>query len=143
MNLLANSVIFLSLFFQKTIIAENSLLDRWVTLGKTNDGEVLALNESSVEIIDIQIDESINNEDGFYENLPMTKAVQFDYRIGKRERRAYTKACKNGVVVGNPHWKTYTTAIDYKFQYFLVEADSDASKKMLRRVCSLSIYKTN
>jgi hypothetical protein len=101
------------------------------------------LNETSVEIIDIQIDESINNEGGFYENLPMTKAVQFDYRIGKKERRAYTKACKNGVVVGNPHWKTYTTAIDYKFQYYLVEADSDTSKKMIRRVCSLSIYKTN
>jgi hypothetical protein len=72
--LLINSIVSLSLFSTTIAVGEESPFDRWTTLGKTNDGEVLLLNDRSVEIIDIQVDESINNEDGFYQNLPMTKA---------------------------------------------------------------------
>ncbi|MFH7031096.1 MAG: hypothetical protein ACHBN1_38600 [Heteroscytonema crispum UTEX LB 1556] len=139
--LLIYSAISLSLFLPTIAVGEESQFDRWTTLGKTNTGETLVLNDTSVEIIDILVDDSLNNEDGFYNNYPMTKAVQFDYRIGDRKRRAYTKSCKNGAVIGNSHWKTYTTFIDYNPQYFLVEADSEASKKMIKRVCSLSVYK--
>jgi len=114
---------------------------RWVDFGKTNSGEKLRLNERSIEFKLVQIDESLNNEDGFYGNLPSTKVVAFDYSIGGRKRSAYTKSCNGGNAATNPSWKTYTSQIDYQFQYFLVEADSVASKKMLQRVCALSLYK--
>jgi hypothetical protein len=65
----------------------------------------------------------------------------FDYSISGRKRSGYTKSCKQGNLAANPTWKTYTSLIDYWPQYFLVEADSVASKKMLQRVCSLSLYK--
>ncbi|MEB3220109.1 MAG: hypothetical protein VKN72_28280 [Nostocales cyanobacterium 94392] len=142
-KLLIYSAISLSIFLPTIVFGEESQFDRWTTLGKTNTGETLVLNDTSVEIVEILVDESLNNEDGFYNNLPKKKVVQFDYRIGGRKRHAYTKSCKNGAVVGNAHWKTYTTFIDYNPQYFLVEADSAASKKMIKRVCSLSAYKTN
>jgi len=114
---------------------------RWVDLGKTNSGETLKLNEKSIEFQLVLIDESLNNEDGFYDKLPKTKVVAFEYSIGGRKRYAYTKSCKDGNVTSNPNWKTYTSIIDYWPQYFLVEADSVASKKMLQRVCALSLYK--
>ncbi|MFQ4168129.1 hypothetical protein [Scytonema millei] len=142
-KLLIYSAISLSLFVPTIAFGEESQFDRWTTLGKTNTGETLVLNDTSVKIVEILVDESLNNEDGFYDNLPKTKVVQFDYSIGGRKRHAYTKSCKNGAVVGNAHWKTYTTFVDYNPQYFLVEADSEASKKMIKRVCSLSAYKTN
>ncbi len=117
---------------------KESSSDTWTILGETNTGESLLLNDSSVKINKILVDESLNNEDGFYDNLPKKKVIFFDYRIGERVRRGYTESCKNGVVIGNPRWKTYTTFIDYNPQYFVVEADSPASKKMIQRVCSLS-----
>lgn len=141
--LLIYSAISFYVFLPTIAFGKESPFDKWTTMGKTNAGEDLVLNDTSIEIINIQLDESINNEDGFYKNLPMTKAVQFDYSIGGRKRHAYTKSCKHGAVIGSLHWKTYTTAIDYKFQYFLVEADSEASKNMIKRVCSLSAYKAN
>jgi hypothetical protein len=128
----------IALFLPTIAVAEESKLEQWTTLGKTNTGETLVLNDKSVGITEILTDESLNNEDGFYDNYPKTKVVQFDYRIGGRKRHAYTKSCKNGAVIGNPNWKTYTTFIDYNPQYFLVEADSSASKKMIERVCYLS-----
>jgi hypothetical protein len=59
--LLINSIVSLYLFSTTIAVGEESAFDRWTTLGKTNDGEVLLLNDRSVEIIDIQVDESINN----------------------------------------------------------------------------------
>ncbi|MFL9458292.1 hypothetical protein AB0758_45655 [Tolypothrix bouteillei VB521301_2] len=44
---------------------EESQFDRWTTLGKTNTGETLVLNDTSVKIVEILVDESLNNEDGF------------------------------------------------------------------------------
>jgi hypothetical protein len=140
---LIQSIVSLSLALLPATIAvgQESKSARWFTLGNTNDGKALALNDNSIEITEVQLDDSINNEDGFHENLPMTKVVQFDYRVGRVKRNGYTKSCKNGAVVGNPNWKTYRDIIDYKPQYYLVEADSAASKKMIQRVCDLSTYK--
>ncbi|MFN4953490.1 MAG: hypothetical protein ACK5F3_05185 [Aphanizomenon sp.] len=111
---------------------------------KTNSGEILKLNDSSIGFQMMLADGSLNNEDGFYndnDKFPKTKVIVFDYSISGRKRSGYTKSCKQGNLAANPTWKTYTSLIDYWPQYFLVEADSVASKKMLQRVCSLSLYK--
>jgi hypothetical protein len=86
-------------------------------------------------------DDSLNNEDGFYDNLPKIRVVAFDYSIGGRTRSAYTRSCNSGNFAANPSWRTYTSFIDYWPQYFSVEADSVASKRMLQRVCTLSLSK--
>jgi hypothetical protein len=115
--------------------------ERWVDFGKTNSGETLRLNERSIKFDMMLTDDSLNNEDGFYDNLPKIKVVTFDYSVGGRKRSAYTKSCKGGQLAANPSWKTFTTLIDYWPQYFLVEADSVASNKLLQRVCRLSLDK--
>ncbi|MBS9391707.1 MAG: hypothetical protein HEQ29_00585 [Dolichospermum sp. LBC05a] len=129
--------------FSIPVIAQTNK-ERWVDLGKTNSGEILKLNDSSIGFQMMLADDSLNNEDGFYndnDKFPKTKVIVFDYSISGRKRSGYTKSCKQGNLAANPTWKTYTSLIDYWPQYFLVEADSVASKKMLQRVCSLSLYK--
>lgn len=111
----------------------------WVEFGETNSGETLKLKEASIKFQMMLVDDSLNNEDGHYDNLPKIKVVAFDYSVGGRTRSAYTKSCNGGNVDANPSWKTYTSFIDYWPQYFLVKADSMASQKMLERVCSLSL----
>ncbi|HEY9666826.1 MAG TPA: hypothetical protein V6C91_08470 [Coleofasciculaceae cyanobacterium] len=113
--------------------------ERWVDFGKTNSGETLKLNERSIKFEMMLIDDFLNNEDGYYDNLPKIRVVAFDYSIGGRKRSAYTKSCNDGNLATNPSWKTYTSYLDYWPQYFLVEADSVASKRMLQRVCTLSL----
>ncbi|AFZ24985.1 hypothetical protein Cylst_2788 [Cylindrospermum stagnale PCC 7417] len=132
----------LSIFSTPVIAQINK--ERWVDFGKTNSGETLKLNESSIGFQMMLVDDTLNNEDGFYsdnDKFPKIKVVVFDYRINGRKRSAYTKSCNSGNLAPNPTWKTYTSFIDYWPQYFLVEADSLASKKMLQRVCALSLYK--
>jgi hypothetical protein len=118
--------------------------DKWVDFGKTHSGEILKLNESSVKFEIMLADDTLNNEDGFYSNndkYPKVKVVVFDYKIGNKKRSAYTKSCDNGRLTANSRWKTYISVIDYWPQYFIVEADSVASEKMLQQVCTLSLSK--
>ncbi len=115
--------------------------EQWVDFGKTNSGETLSLNESSIKFERMLVDDSLNNEDGFYDNLPKIRVVAFEYSVGGRKRSAYTKSCNRGNLAADPSWRTYTSFIDYWPQYFSVEADSVASKKMLQRVCTLSLSK--
>ncbi|MBE9127284.1 MULTISPECIES: hypothetical protein [unclassified Coleofasciculus] len=127
----------LSMFATPVIAQINQ--EWWVDFGKTNNGETLRLNESSIKFEMMLVDDSLNNEDGFYDNLPKIRVVTFDYSVGGRERSAYTKSCNGGNLAANPSWRTYTSYIDYWPQYFLVEADSVASQRMLQRVCTLSL----
>ncbi len=129
----------LSLFSTPVLAQANQ--ERWVDFGKTKSGETLRLNERSIKFEMMLVDDSLNNEDGHYDNLPKIRVVAFDYSIGGRKRSAYTKSCKDGNLAANPSWRTYTAFIDYWPQYFSVEADSVASKKMLQRVCTLSLSK--
>lgn len=129
----------LSMFSTPVIAQINQ--EQWVDFGETNSGETLRLNKESIKFEMMLADDSLNNEDGFYNNLPKIKVVAFEYSIGGRKRIAYTKSCSDGNLAANPSWKTYTSYIDYWPQYFLVKADSVASKKMLQRVCTLSLSK--
>ncbi|MEB3182181.1 MAG: hypothetical protein VKL59_24565 [Nostocaceae cyanobacterium] len=123
-----------------TPVLAQSIPERWVDFGTTNSGERLKLNETSIKFEMMLVDDTLNNEDGHYDNLPKIRVVVFDYSIGGRKRNAYTKSCNGGNLADNPSWKTFTSLIDYWPQYFLVKADSVASKKMLQRVCTLSLY---
>lgn len=116
--------------------------ERWVDFGKTNRGEILRLNEKSIKFEMMLMDDTLNNEDGHYDDLPKIRVVAFDYSVGGRKRSAYTKSCNRGNLAANPSWRTYTSFIDYWPQYFSVEADSVASKRMLQRVCTL-VYLNN
>ena len=127
----------LSIFSTPTLAQTNQ--ERWVDFGKTNSGEALKLNETSINFEMMLVDDTLNNEDGFYDNLPKIRVVTFDYSVGGRKRSAYTKSCNRGNLAANPNWRTYTSFIDYWPQYFSVEADSVASKRMLQRVCTLSL----
>ncbi len=129
----------LSLFSTPALAQTNQ--ERWVDFGKTKSGETLRLNERSIKFEMMLPDDSLNNEDGHYDNLPKIRVVAFDYSIGGRKRSAYTKSCHPGNLAANPSWRTYTSFIDYWPQYFSVEADSVASKRMLQRVCTLSLSK--
>ena len=137
----ATAIAIASLSIFSTPVLAQINQERWVDFGKTNTGETLRLNERSIKFEMMLTDDSLNNEDGFYDNLPKIRVVAFDYSVGGRKRSAYTKSCNGGNLAANPSWKTYTAYIDYWPQYFLVEADSVASKKMLRLVCALSLYK--
>lgn len=137
----ATAIAIASLSIFSTPVLAQTNQERWVDLGKTNSGETLRLNESSIKFERMLVDDSLNNEDGFYDNLPKIRVIVFDYSAGGRKRSAYTKSCKGGKLAANPSWRTYTSFIDYWPQYFSVEADSVASKKMLQRVCTLSLDK--
>jgi len=127
-----------SLSLLSTPALAQSIPQRWVDFGTTNSGETLKLNETSIKFEIMLVDDTLNNEDGHYDNLPKIRVVAFEYSIGGRKRSAYTKSCNQGNLAANPSWKTFTSLIDYWPQYFLVKADSVASKKMLQRVCTLS-----
>lgn len=126
--------------FSTPVIAQTNQ-QQWVDFGQTNSGETLKLNERSIKFQMMLVDDSLNNEDGHYDNLPKIKVVAFEYSIEGRKRNAYTKSCNGGNVAANPSWRTYTSYRDYWPEYFGVEADSVASQKMLQRVCALSLYK--
>ena len=130
----------LSIFSTPVLAQVNQ--ERWVNFGKTNNGETLRLNESSIKFEMMLTDDSLNNEDGFYDNLPKIRVVAFEYSVEGRKRSAYTKSCNRGNLAAKPSWRTYTSFIDYWPQYFSVEADSVASKRMLQRVCTL-VYLNN
>lgn len=129
----------LSIFSMPVLAQTNQ--ERWVDFGKTKSGEILRLNERSIKFEMMLSDDSLNNEDGHYDNLPKIRVVTFDYSVGGRKRSAYTKSCNHGNLAANPSWRTFTSFIDYWPQYFSVEADSVASKKLLQRVCTLSVDK--
>ncbi|MFE1746036.1 hypothetical protein [Coleofasciculus sp. H7-2] len=135
----AIAIVSLSIFSTPVLAQTNQ--ERWVDFGKTNGGETLRLNEKSIKFEMMLLDDTLNNEDGHYDNLPKIRVVAFDYSIGGRKRSAYTKSCNGGNLATNPSWRTYTSFIDYWPQYFSVEADSVASKRMLERVCTLSLSK--
>lgn len=137
----ATAIAIASLSILSTPVLAQTNQERWVDFGKTNSGETLRLNERSIKFEMMLIDDSLNNEDGHYDNLPKIKVIAFEYSIGGRKRSAYTKSCKGGNLAANPSWRTYTSFIDYWPQYFSVEADSVASKKILQRVCTLSLDK--
>lgn len=137
----ATAIAIASLSMFSTPVLAQINQERWVDFGKTNSGETLRLNKESIKFEMMLADDSLNNEDGFYNNLPKIKVVAFEYSIGGRKRSAYTKSCNGGNLAANPSWKTYTSFIDYWPQYFLVKADSVASQRMLQQVCGLSLSK--
>lgn len=137
----ATAIAIASLSIFSTPVLAQMNQERWVDFGKINSGETLKLNETSIKFEMMLVDDTLNNEDGFYENLPKIRVVAFDYSVGGRKRSAYTKSCNSGNLAANPSWRTYTSFIDYWPQYFSVEADSVASKNMLQRVCTLSLSK--
>ena len=137
----ATAIAITSLSMFSTPVLAQITQERWVDFGKTNTGETLRLNESSIKFEMMLVDDSLNNEDGFYDNLPKIRVVAFQYSIGDRKRSAYTKSCTRGNLAANPSWRTYTSFIDYWPQYFSVNADSVASKRMLQRVCTFSLHK--
>ncbi|GAB4174280.1 MAG: hypothetical protein Fur006_04080 [Coleofasciculaceae cyanobacterium] len=137
----ATAIAIASLSIFSTPVLAQANQERWVDFGKTKSGETLRLNERSIKFEMMLTDDSLNNEDGHYDNLPKIRVVAFDYSIGGRKRSAYTKSCNRGNLAANPSWRTYTSFIDYWPQYFSVEADSVASKRMLQRVCTLSLSK--
>ena len=81
--------------FSTPVIAQTNQ-QQWVDFGKTNSGETLKLNERSIKFQMMLLDDSLNNEDGHYDNLPKIKVVAFEYSIEGRKRNAYTKSCNGG-----------------------------------------------
>lgn len=137
----ATAIAIASLSIFSTPVLAQTNQERWVDFGKTKSGETLRLNERSIKFEMMLSDDSLNNEDGHYDNLPKIRVVTFEYSVGGRKRSAYTKSCHRGNLAANPSWRTYTFFIDYWPQYFSVQADSVASKRMLQRVCTLSLNK--
>ncbi|MBK1990085.1 hypothetical protein A0J48_021575 [Sphaerospermopsis aphanizomenoides BCCUSP55] len=129
--------------FSTPVIAE---IDKgqWVDFGKVHSGEILKLNERSINFENMLVDDTLNNQDGFYndnDKFPKMKVVVFEYSLNNKKRIAYTKSCNSGNLTANPSWKTYTSLIDNWPQYFRVDVDNVASQKMLQRVCTLSLEK--
>ncbi|WP_413173360.1 hypothetical protein [Anabaena azotica] len=129
--------------FSTPVIAQTDKED-WTNFGKVHSGEILKLNEKSVKFETILVDDTLNNQDGFYndnDKFPKIRVVVFEYSINNKKRIAYTKSCNSGNLTANPYWKTYTSLIDNWPQYFRVDVDNVANQKMLQRVCTLSLEK--
>lgn len=89
--LLVSCLSFSGLAQLSTPVLAQTNQERWVDFGKTNSGETLRLNEKSIKFEMMLIDDTLNNEDGFYDNLPKIRVVAFDYSIWGRKRSVYTK----------------------------------------------------
>lgn len=117
---------------------------QWIDFGTASKGERLQLDANSILRSTMPVDDKINMEgrDGSEtDNIPMRKIIAFSYKIGGRNRRAYTISCNGKNLKANPSWRTSTTYRDYWPQYFSVSADTPASRQMLKNVCALGAAK--
>jgi hypothetical protein len=117
---------------------------QWLDFGTIGNGDRLLLNITSIQSGKMPVNDKINMEgrDGTEtDNIPMRKVVLFTYNIGGRKRHAYTTSCSGINLAVNPSWRTATTYVDYWPQYFSVQADSPASRKMLKQVCVVNAAK--
>jgi hypothetical protein len=127
--------------FSRPVIAQDRQ-QNWIGFGSVVNGEQLRLDTASIKPGKMPVNDKINMEgrDGTEtDRIPMRKVVLFTYKIGGRERHAYTTSCNGKNLAANPSWRTATTYLDYWPQYFSVKADSPVSKKMLRQVCAVNI----
>lgn len=89
--------------------------DNWLTMGKTNDGNIVSLDVNSIQ------NQSINS-------------LKFHYRITDntetRERIGITDACRNGQISLQPEWK-----IEFQDEALVIEANSPGSINLLKTVC--------
>lgn len=103
---------------------EYGVKGNWMTMGKTNDGAILSLDANS-----IQTKPHAGNW------------LWFSYRItdevNTRERIGFTKACDRGQLVSKSVWQVELVnengEIDRRMD---IEADSPASLRLLKTVCS-------
>jgi hypothetical protein len=119
-------ITFVSLSFVITPVRaqEYGVNENWMTMGKTNDGAILFLDINS-----IQTKPNAGNW------------LWFSYRITDevttRERIGFTGACNKGKIVSKPFWHVELInengEIDRRID---IEADSPASLKLLKTVCS-------
>jgi hypothetical protein len=97
--------------------------ERWMTMGKTNEGDVLSLNVNSVQT---------KPHAGTW--------LWFAYRITNgvetRQRIGFTGACNRGQLVSKPEWQVEFTNQKGEIAQLQVKADSPGSLKLLRTVCS-------
>jgi hypothetical protein len=117
---------------------------QWIDFGTASKGERLQLDANSILRSTMPVDDRINMEgrDGTEtDKIPMRKVIVFSYKIGGRDRRAYTISCNGKNLKANPSWRTATTYVDYWPQYFSVAADTPASRQMLKNVCALGVNK--
>jgi hypothetical protein len=97
--------------------------ERWMTMGKTNEGDILSLNVNSV-----QTKPHAGNR------------LWFTYRITDgvetRESIGFTGACHRGQLMSKPEWQVEFTNQKGEVESAQVKADSPGSLKLLRTVCS-------
>lgn len=117
---------------------------QWIDFGVVGKGEQLQLDTNNIIRSTMPIDDKTNMEGISGDEttgIPMRKVIFFNYKIGGRTRHAYTVSCQGRNLKAAPSWRTAITYIDYWPQYFSVQADSPASKQMLKNVCVLAMAK--
>ncbi|MEM6751572.1 MAG: hypothetical protein AAF630_01070 [Cyanobacteria bacterium P01_C01_bin.38] len=89
--------------------------ERWLTMGKTNDGNIVSLDVNSIQ--------------------NQSESLKFRYRITDntetRERIAVTNVCRNGKISSQPEWK-----VEFQDKVLVIEANSPGSLNLLKKVCS-------
>ena len=95
--------------------------DRWMTMGKTNDGAILSLNVNSIQT-------KPHAGNWLWFSYRVTDDVETRQRIG------FTGACERGQLVSEPEWQVEVT--DETVDVLTVKADSPGSLRLLQTVCS-------
>lgn len=102
---------------------ESEVSERWLTMGKTQKGDILSLNVNSVQT---------KPQAGNW--------LWFAYRITDgvetRERIGFTGACRRGQLVSRPVWNTEIQNKDGVLEAIEIKADSPGSLRLLKTVCS-------
>lgn len=105
--------------------------DRWLTMGKTNDGATLSLNVNS-----IQTKPHAGNW------------LWFAYRVTDdvetRQRIGFTGACSRGQLVSEPEWQVeITNEMGVLGDVLTIKADSPGSFRLLQTVCSKGYHSSS
>lgn len=102
---------------------ESQVSERWMTMGKTQKGDILSLNVNSVQT-----------------KPHAGNWLWFAYRITDgvetRERIGFTGACRRGKLVSNPVWNVEIQGKDGVLEAIEIKADAPGSLRLLRTVCS-------
>ncbi len=131
----------MSVLIISNLTVANSQSQKWINFGKTNSGEKLRLDISSIKFEMMAVDDTINMEgrdNDDVKGIPMHRVIAFKYNIGGRNRSSYTTSCSGRKLTTNPGWRTFTSYVDYWPQYFSINADGNSSVRMLKKVCELS-----
>ena len=97
--------------------------ERWMTMGKTSEGDTLSLNVNSIQT-------KPNAGNWLWFAYRITDSVE------TRERIGFTGACHRGSLVSKPEWQVEFTNSNGELETLQVKADSPGSLKLLRTVCS-------